>query len=428
MSSAGAAQIHIAAVVLHGGDFTALNEAIQAQTRLPDSIIELSADTYAGPQDLSRSLRSQLLNDPRNAKKTRTAGPGGVPSTSLWRTLERQLGEGFTPRYQWLWILPADATPEPDALRRLEDRLFTVKDEQTHDQVKIVGAKQLHAEDPHRLVNVGLRTLRSGEVITGTEPRELDQGQYDGQDETSAVAAHGMLVHARLFGDLGGFDPTLTGDYAAAQFCERARQAGARTVVEPTARIHRTAPPRRDLVHRLGGTLWLPAEQRKAQIRARLGAASPLAVPFLWLGQWLVALLRTVALFACKAPDAGVAQLGASAAALLNVAAVAHVRRFSRDGRRAAAARAENPEAAKQQVEEGRAAFRQSRLSGSALRAQRQRDVTAETVAAHNDRLSTTAAQETALAEPGSPDGEFDQMPARRSEDRLGLFLSLIHI
>lgn len=426
MSSAGAAQIHIAAVVLHGGDFTALNEAIQAQTRLPDSIIELSADTYAGPQDLSRSLRSQLLNDPRNAKKTRTAGPGGVPSTSLWRTLERQLGEGFTPRYQWLWILPADATPEPDALRRLEDRLFTVKDEQTHDQVKIVGAKQLHAEDPHRLVNVGLRTLRSGEVITGTEPRELDQGQYDGQDETSAVAAHGMLVHARLFGDLGGFDPTLTGDYAAAQFCERARQAGARTVVEPTARIHRTAPPRRDLVHRLGGTLWLPAEQRKAQIRARLGAASPLAVPFLWLGQWLVALLRTVALFACKAPDAGVAQLGASAAALLNVAAVAHVRRFSRDGRRAAAARAENPEAAKQQVEEGRAAFRQSRLSGSALRAQRQRDVTAETVAAHNDRLSTTAAQETALAEPGSPDGEFDQMPARRSEDRLGLFLVLI--
>lgn len=425
MSSAGAAQLHIAAVTLHGGDFTALNDAIQAQTRLPDSIIELSAEDYAGPQDLSRSLRSNLLTDRKNAKQTRTAGPGGVPSTSLWRTLERQLGEGFTPRYQWLWILPAGGIPEPDALRKLEDRVFTVKDELTHDEIGIVGAKQVHADDPHRLVNLGLRPLRSGEVITGTEPRELDQGQYDGQDEVPAVSAQGMLVRARLFGDLGGFDPALTGDYAAAQFCDQARQAGARAVVESAARVRRADPPRRDLVHRLAGTLWLPSAQRKDQIRARLGAASALALPLLWLGQWVVALLRTIALFVCKAPDAALLQLGATASALLNLPAVAHVRSFSRAARRAVAARAESPEAAKQQYLQARTDVRANRLPSSAVRAQRRRDVTAETVDGQHTRHSTAAVADLGAAEPGSGDGEFDQMPARRSEDRLGLFLVL---
>src|SRR5699024_9163364 len=145
----------------------------------------------------------------------------------------------------------------------------------------------------------------------------------------------GMLVRARLFGDLGGFDPTLSGDYAAAQFCARAQEAAARVVVEPSAHIRRTQPPRRDLVHRLGGTLWLPPQQRRSQIRTRLSAAHVLAAPFLWFGQWLTALLRTVALFACKAPDAALSQFAAASSALLNLSALVHLRRFSRSGRRA---------------------------------------------------------------------------------------------
>lgn len=426
MSSAAGAPVHIAAVVLHGGDFTALNEALEAQTRQPDSIIELSADARIGAEDLSRSLRSELLTDRRRAKQTRTTGAAGTASTSLWRTLERQLGQGFSPRYQWLWILPADALPAADALEQLEDRIFTVKDESTHDQIGIVGAKQVHADQPQRLVDVGLHPARSGEILTSTEPRELDQGQYDGADEVPAVSAHGMLVHARLFGDLGGFDPTLTGDYAAAQFCARAQEAAARVVVAPGARIRRTAPPRRDLVHRLGGMLWLPPEQRKGQIRTRLSAAPVLAAPFLWLGQWITALLRTLALFVCKAPDAALSQLAATASALLNISVLVHLRGFSRSGRRAAAARSEHPDEAKHQFAQGRSRVRQSRMSAAALRGRRSRDVTAETVSGHSYR--TTADPETqdrGLNEPGSGDGEFDQIPARGSEDRLGLFLVL---
>ncbi|MCT1607993.1 hypothetical protein M3B43_11845 [Nesterenkonia massiliensis] len=384
-----------------------------------------------------------------------TAGPAGTKTTQLWRTLERHLPDGFSARYQWLWILPADAVPAPDALERLEDRLFTVKDEATHFQVEIVGAKQLHADAPEpRLVNAGLWSAGSGEVVTLTEPRELDQGQYDGRDQVPAVSAHGMLIHAGLFGDLGGFDPALPGDYAAADLCARAREVGALTVLEPTARSWRPTPPPREVVHRYGGTLWLPAPQRRGQIRARLAQANPIAVPFLWVGLWVAAALRLIALMICKAPDAALGQFFASASALLNWAAVAHVRRFRAQGRKAALARPErlrqlstdthqnstdkssdktaDKTAARAILTAGRSAVAQDRLDGEKLRSQRRRDITAETVGLHALRTGRRSNaqpgsidQDDALIDIGSGDGEFDEMPARRSEDRLGLFIVL---
>ncbi|GFZ93522.1 hypothetical protein [Nesterenkonia alkaliphila] len=436
MSTPGA-QLHIAAVVLHdGGGFAspqwdthgrALNLAagLEWQTRQPDSIITLGAGSYAGPQDLSRSLRSRLLEDRRAAKKTLTTGPGGVNVTSLWRGLERQLGDGFSAKYQWLWILPADAVPEPEALEHLEERLFTVKDEDTHQDVEVVGAKQWIAgiEEP-RLLNAGLWTARSGEVVTLTEPKEFDQGQYDGRDEVPAVSAHGMLVRASLFGDLGGFSPALEPDYAAAEFCARAREVGARTVLEPTAAVRRVEPAQREMVHRLAGALLLPEDHRRSQIRTRLTQAPWPAVVPLWVLMWVAALLRTVALFACKAPDAGLAQLRHAAAGLSNIAAIAHLRRHRREGRAAALSRSQRAgDSAKETLAAGRRAVRENLLSGSQLREQRRRDTTAETVGMPGERAADEAGE---LPDLGSRDGEFDQMPVRRSEDRLGLFLLLV--
>src|SRR5699024_650559 len=161
-------------------------------------------------------------------------------------------------------------------------------------------------------------------------------------------------------------------------------ETAAGVVVEPSAHIRRTQPERRDLVHRLGGALWLPPQQRKSQIRTRLGAAGVLALPLLWVGQWFTALLRVIALFVCKAPDAALSQLAASTSALLNIRALAHLRRVSRTGRRVAAARAEGPDEAKRRVARGRQRHREDRLSAASLRAQRRRDVTAETVSSPN--------------------------------------------
>lgn len=391
-------------------------------------MIELSAERYAGPQDLSRSLRSNLLRDRRRARRTLSPGPAGTKATELWRHLERKLPDGFAPRHQWLWILPAGAVPAPDALAQLEERLFTVKDEETHRAIQIIGAKQVHREHPERLVDVGLWTARSGEVLSLTEPKELDQGQYDGRDEVPAVSAHGMLVHAPLFGDLGGFDPALDAEYAAARLCGRAREVGAHVVVEPSARILREDPPLREEVHRLGGSLHLPAEQRRSQIRGRLASANPLAVPFLWVGMWGAALLRLLGLTAFKAPDAGVGQLVGAAAALLGWGAIAHTRSFRVQGRRAVLTRLtrdQQIEDEKATVASGRAEERAMRLTSEQLGAHRRRLLTAETVV-HGRGAVEGAGGEEALLSIGDAGGEFDEMPSRGSGDRLVLFLVLL--
>ncbi|WP_157075307.1 hypothetical protein [Nesterenkonia jeotgali] len=415
-------------------------QALAAQTRAPDHVIELAGPGYRGVQDLSRSVRSALLEDRRQARSTARKGPRGTTVTQLWRSLERGLPDGFAPRHQWLWILPAGTIPTSDALQRLEERLFTVKDEETHAQIQVIGAKQLAAETPERLVNVGLYNARSAEVLTATEPKELDQGQYDGRDAVPAVSGEGMLVHASLFGDLGGFDPALSGDYAAAQFCRRAREVGAHIVVEPTARVLREDPPRRDTVHRLGGTLYLPAEQRVSQIRRRLATVTPLAVPFLWLGMWIAALLRLIGLTVVKAPDAGAGEFFAAVRALFSWGAIGHTRRFAAQGRKAALARLHRDEQIRSTSEvlrAGRQSEAHMMLRGSDLRAQRRSAMTAETVSVPRTRFTPgfygepedTAERENnedALLEIGASDGEFDEMPSRRSGDRLGLFLMLL--
>ncbi|RJN32072.1 glycosyltransferase family 2 protein [Nesterenkonia natronophila] len=440
--SGPAARLHIAAVVLHdGGGFAspqwdahgrALNTAagLEWQTRQPDSVIELSSATYTGPQDLSRSLHSGLIRDRRQAKQTLSSGPGGVKSTPLWRTLERQLGNGFAPQFQWLWILSADTVAEPTALEQLEERIFTVKDEETHRTVEVVGAKQWVAgiEEP-RLLSAGLWVTRSGEVSSLTEPKELDQGQYDGRDEVPGVSAHGMLVRASLFGDLGGYSPELDDDYAAAEFCARAREVGARTVLESGAAVRRPAPPQGAMVHRLGGSLLLSHAERSSQVRLRLSRAHLTALPFVWLGLWFAAAARLVALLVCKAPDAGLSQFGSSASALVNVAAIWRLRRHRAAGRKAALSRPERAGESPQQVlRTGNQAVREARLSGTTLRDQRRRDTTAETVGVTGQRTAPVSAapgDEDALLEVGEGDGEFDQLPTRGSGDRLGLFLLL---
>ncbi|WP_147105704.1 hypothetical protein [Nesterenkonia populi] len=350
-----------------------------------------------------------------------------MQQTPLWRKLERSLGEGFSPRYQWLWILPAGSIPHPEALQRLEERLLQEKDRRGRERedavpVEVVGAKQLHAgfsED--RLVDVGLYPAPSGEILSLTEPKELDQGQYDGRDAVPAVSAHGMLVSAGLFGDLGGFDPGLEPEYSAARFCARAREVGAQAVIAPRARIYQQSPPPREALHRLGGALWLPAEQRRAQIVSRLADAPAFAVLPLWLGQWALALLRCLALICCKAPGAGLGQVGASAAGLLSIPLIAHLRRFRRQGRRAAHTHHHRAERPRRTAEP---------LSRAQLRAQRRQDVTAETLAPQARRGATSGnhedlAEGQSLFDVGAQGGEFDEMPARRSEDRLGLFIVL---
>lgn len=385
--------LHIAAVVIHdGGGFDSSSAdaenspvtpetILDGQTRRPDAVLDFNSPGYRGAQDLSRSLRSGLLGDRRKARKTLTPGPGQVPVTSLWRQLERQLPDGLAAENQWLWLLPAGAVPAADALERLEERVLQQRaSQQSSPGTSIFGAKQLNGQSPSerpRVLNVGLWRAHSGETVTLTEPEELDQGQYDGRGEVPAVSAHGMLICARTFGDLGGFDPSLGQEAAAVDLCLRAAELGESTQVVPDAEIWRSDPEPRDLIHRFGGAVWLPAAARRDQLRVHLARTAWWASPAVWLIQWVQVLLRVFGLLAGKAPDAAASQFSVSVATLLNLAAVVRIRIHRRRGLQAYQSRLKadsDAHPAPLQL------VRVPLLSRDELRDQRRNDSSAETI------------------------------------------------
>lgn len=130
---------------------------------------------------------------------------------------------------QWMWLLHDDSAPEPDALHHLVRAL-----EHT-SSVAVAGAKQVRWHEPDELIEVGYTVSRSGRRMTGVEPGELDQGQHDSREDVLAVGLAGALVRRSVWDELGGTDPTygLYGD--GLDLCRRARLAGHRVIVVPSA-------------------------------------------------------------------------------------------------------------------------------------------------------------------------------------------------
>src|SRR5699024_8549400 len=72
----------------------------------------------------------------------------------------------------WLWLLHDDSPPEPGALAEL------LRATELAGTVAVAGCKQVRADDPARLVSVGVRTTASGRRLSPIEAGEVDQGQY----------------------------------------------------------------------------------------------------------------------------------------------------------------------------------------------------------------------------------------------------------
>ncbi|HLS15520.1 MAG TPA: glycosyltransferase, partial [Beutenbergiaceae bacterium] len=134
-----------------------------------------------------------------------------------------------SPDTRWLWLLHDDSTPEPAALAEL---VRTVEDSPS---IAVAGAKQVEWDTPDELISVGTSATIDGQRFTGIEDGEIDQGQHDGQEDVYAVGSAGMLIDAGLWDRLGGADPTLGPFGDGADLSRRARLAGHRVVVVPTA-------------------------------------------------------------------------------------------------------------------------------------------------------------------------------------------------
>jgi hypothetical protein len=194
-----------------------------------------------------------------------------------------------------VWVVRAGALPRPDALQALVL-------ESERNGAAIAGSKLLRADDPEKLISVGLATDVFDAPYIGLDPDEIDFGQYDVVRDVAAVPGASVLIRKDLARGVDGPDPTMAPIPSAVDLCQRARLRGARVIVVPSSEV--LIDP-----ERTRGKVW---REEAGRIRSMLkvyswltllwvlpfsfiiGFIGAIAAPFLgrwtlfsWLGGWL---------------------------------------------------------------------------------------------------------------------------------------------
>ena len=304
-----------AIVVSHGRDgdfFEDTLAALAEQTVKPRAIVVGMPELSSGPMGaVERALNGAVVRS--------TAG-----AENMGDAVRKILAAEPVKDSSWLWLLHGDSAPEPDAL----DRLLRLGE--TSAKTAIVGPKQIAWDDDERvLLEVGIRATRSARRVVEVEPGERDQGQRDARTDVLAVGSAGMLVRASVWRELGGFNPDLGPFGDGLEFSRRARMAGYRVVVEPSAVV-------RHARQSMGG-VEAPAnaldtakpygERRRSQNLNALIAAPRALVPFLWIGYILVGLPRSIVRLVWKDPARARGELKASFLTALGIDDVVRGRR-----------------------------------------------------------------------------------------------------
>ena len=197
-----------------------------------------------------------------------------------WVPAPAALTDIVDPETTHIWFLHDDAAPRPDALGAMVRELDRV-------DASVVGAKLLRADSPTTLELVGAATDVFGVPYTGLEDDERDQEQYDVVRDVGYISGACMLVRKDLFLGLGGPDTTMAPNAAGIDFSQRARVAGGRVVVVPSAEV----------LHRGDCRTRSSWPEDAGQIRAMAKAYTALtlvwAVPAAFLTGLLAAIVHT---------------------------------------------------------------------------------------------------------------------------------------
>lgn len=229
-----------------------------------------------------------------------------------------------TPRLQGgaVWLLAQDTAPEPDALARLAGGL------EVSPSVAFVAPKLVRWDDRSEIVSLGVGMTRFGRTV-GLADGELDQGQHDGREDVLGADVRGILVRADTWATLAGLDAGLAGADEGLDLAVRARLAGGRVSLVPSALVAVAG----DGVAALP-TPITPQRRRRAvyaarvaQLHRRLVYAPFAAVPLHWLSLLPLALWRTVVDLVRKQPGRIAPEWAAAAVALVGVVPVARARR-----------------------------------------------------------------------------------------------------
>ncbi|MEU1972484.1 glycosyltransferase [Microbacterium sp. NPDC019599] len=220
-----------------------------------------------------------------------------------------------------VWLLAQDTTPEPDALARLAGAL------ELAPSVAYVAPKLVRADDRSSIVSLGITTTRFGRAV-GLADGELDQGQHDIREDVLGADVRGILVRAEAWEMLGGLDRALRGADEGLDLGVRARLAGSRVALVPTALVavsgDGVAGPASGVTR--ARRMQVAIAARTAQLHRRLAYAHPVALPFQWLALVPLAIWRTLALLVGKQPGLIGPAWAATALALVRVGAIARSR------------------------------------------------------------------------------------------------------
>jgi GT2 family glycosyltransferase len=262
------------------------------------------------------------------ALENQTRRPDSVVMVAAGSSLHRIVGGLPAAPDEWLWMLPADAVPEPDALARL---LAAVE---VAPSVVIAGPKLVDPEDRGMLRSFGESVTRYGSTMPLADD-ELDQSQHDSDDDVLGVVLPGMLIRRSMWDLLGGPDPGLPTYDAGLDLSIRARLAGGRVVRVAGARVA-VAAGAQDFARRRALSPGAQERARRvAHLHRRLAYAPGGAVAFHWLALLPLALVRSIGLALGKRPGAIPGELAASVAAIFDgsvPAARAAIRRTRRAG------------------------------------------------------------------------------------------------
>lgn len=143
-------------------------------------------------------------------------------------------------RIEWLWLLHDDCEPAPDALEQLLRGAAETK------TAAVLGPKLRDWSSRETILEAGITLDSAARRVTNIEPREVDQGQHDGDRDVVAVSSAGMLVRRDVWDQLGGFDAGMSLFMEDIDFCWRVHSAGYRVrVITDAVAYHVRAATRR---------------------------------------------------------------------------------------------------------------------------------------------------------------------------------------
>ncbi len=220
-----------------------------------------------------------------------------------------------------VWLLAQDTVPAPEALARLAGAL------ETAPSVALAAPKLVRWDDHGQIASLGVSMTRLGRTV-GLADGELDQGQHDATEDVLGADVRGLLVRVAEWRALGGIDPALSGADEGLDLGVRARLAGGRVALAPTALVAVAGdgvagPPG-------GEDFWAHVRRsyasRTAQLHRRLVYAPAAAVPLHWLSLLPLALWRTLGHLLGKQPDRIGSEWAAAVIAMIRLPSVAAAR------------------------------------------------------------------------------------------------------